>query len=224
MTADFADLYPFSTATPPERCAVWFFISLCVHLTALWLAFGLVGHLEARAAAREITAHLLPASPVISNTSVLPDVRPARSQPLLPAPMPQPQRKLLQPQVASAVQVPVTETDEAAPATISAEVAPTAAAAVTDAPFAAADYPQNPKPVYPLASRRLGEEGKVLLRVRVSVDGDPEMVEIKQSSGFVRRDQAAKAAVERWHFPARRGTETEAFWIVVPILFSLQVT
>lgn len=85
-----------------------------------------------------------------------------------------------------------------------------------------AAYLHNPKPVYPVASRRLGEEGRVVLRVRVSAHGQPMEVDIKQSSGFPRLDEAARAAVERWRFvPARQGTEAVEASVLVPLHFSL---
>lgn len=85
-----------------------------------------------------------------------------------------------------------------------------------------ADYLQNPKPVYPAMSRRLGEEGKIVLRVRVSRDGLPLTVEISQSSGFTRLDEAAKSAVERWRFvPARQGDAPVEATVLVPLNFTL---
>jgi protein TonB len=103
------------------------------------------------------------------------------------------------------------------------DVAPSPApVAITAARFDA-DYLHNPKPAYPHASRRLGEQGKVLLRVFVSAAGLAEKVEIKLSSGFVRLDQAAEEAVGRWRFvPARRGEQAIAAWVQVPITFQLE--
>jgi len=86
-----------------------------------------------------------------------------------------------------------------------------------------ADYLDNPKPVYPSASRRLGEQGRVLLRVFVSADGHAAHIEIKTSSGFARLDEAAREAVARWRFvPARRGPQTIAAWVQVPLTFQLE--
>jgi protein TonB len=85
-----------------------------------------------------------------------------------------------------------------------------------------ADYLQNPKPVYPPMSRRLGEEGKVVLRVRVSAQGQALSVEVRQSSGFTRLDDAARSAVERWRFvPARQGEQAVEAWVLVPLTFTL---
>ncbi|MBN9424605.1 MAG: energy transducer TonB, partial [Candidatus Accumulibacter sp.] len=76
--------------------------------------------------------------------------------------------------------------------------------------------------VYPPMSRRLGEEGKVVLRVRVSAQGLPLAVEIRQASGYARLDEAARAAVERWRFvPAQQGGEAVEATVLVPLAFAL---
>ena len=86
-----------------------------------------------------------------------------------------------------------------------------------------ADYLNNPKPGYPSISRRLGEEGVVMLRVYVSAQGTPDQIQLLKSSGFARLDQAAQEAVARWRFvPARQGTIATAAWVQVPISFQLR--
>jgi protein TonB len=103
------------------------------------------------------------------------------------------------------------------------DVAPSPATVPITAARFDADYLHNPNPVYPHASRRLGEQGKVLLRVFVSAAGIAEKVEIKLSSGFARLDQAAEEAVARWRFvPAKRGEQAIAAWVQVPITFQLE--
>lgn len=83
-------------------------------------------------------------------------------------------------------------------------------------------YLNNPAPAYPTYSRRLGEEGRVLLRVLVSPEGFPRQVEIKTSSGSRRLDQAALEAVKNWRFtPAKRGDTPIEGWALVPINFQL---
>jgi protein TonB len=85
-----------------------------------------------------------------------------------------------------------------------------------------ANYLSNPKPIYPSVSRRQGETGVVRLRVHVGADGQALEVELKDSSGYPRLDQAAREAVAHWYFvPARRGDSPVASWVVVPIVFSL---
>lgn len=86
-----------------------------------------------------------------------------------------------------------------------------------------ADYLHNPPPAYPPASRRRGEEGRVLLKVWVLPDGRPGNIQLHDSCGFERLDSAALDAVRRWQFvPARRGSEMVAGWVIVPIQFSLK--
>lgn len=81
----------------------------------------------------------------------------------------------------------------------------------------------NPQPDYPLLSKRLREQGEVILRVYVTSEGSAGPVEIHTSSGYSRLDNAAKRAVERWRFmPARKGDRPVDTWVLVPIRYSLK--
>lgn len=83
-------------------------------------------------------------------------------------------------------------------------------------------YLRNPAPAYPGLSRRMKEQGRVILRVLVSASGDAQEIEVRTSSGSDRLDRSAIEAVRRWRFaPARSGAETIAAWAFVPILFQL---
>jgi len=130
----------------------------------------------------------------------------------------------MQPKQATA---PASFTVPAAPAAPvpAAPIAPTASAAPTAAISAArfdAAYLQNPKPNYPAISRRLGEEGKVLLRVKVAADGSASAVDLEKSSSFERLDEAARQVVARWRFvPAKRGDQAIEASVIVPIVFRL---
>lgn len=77
---------------------------------------------------------------------------------------------------------------------------------VTPAQYRAA-YLQNPKPEMPYLSKMKGESGRVGLRVKVGIHGEPLAVRIEQSSGFARLDAAAyQTVLEKWRFvPARVG-------------------
>jgi protein TonB len=90
-------------------------------------------------------------------------------------------------------------------------------------PSFSADYLMNPAPAYPPLSRRLGEEGKVVLRVFVNEQGLPAKVELRTSSGFSRLDSVALETVRQWKFvAARRGDQAVTAWVLVPISFSLR--
>ena len=114
-----------------------------------------------------------------------------------------------------------------APAPVATPVAaPTSAAppapARLELPSSAADYLQNPKPPYPALSKRLNEQGKVVVRVLIGLDGTAQQAEIKQSSGFDRLDQAALNTVLRWRYvPGKRAGIPETMWFNVPINFIL---
>lgn len=85
-----------------------------------------------------------------------------------------------------------------------------------------ADYLHNPPPSYPSISKRLGEQGKVLLDVLISKEGLALQSKVLQSSGFERLDQAARQAAMNWRYvPGRRDGIAEDMWFNVPIIFSL---
>jgi protein TonB len=169
-----------------------------------------------------ITARLLP--------MVEEKIAPAKPLPPPPKPLPQVRKQpVVQPQPVLAVASPTAPSSFVVapqppappPQPIIAPAAP-APVAVVAARFDA-DYLHNPKPIYPPLSRRNGEQGKVLLKVRVSAQGAALDVAISKSSGFDRLDAAAGDAVARWRFvPARRGDEPVDSSVVVPITFALE--
>jgi protein TonB len=124
-----------------------------------------------------------------------------------------------------ALEAPVTsapQTVSASPA-VATKATPTPQLPQLVLPSSDADYLQNPKPPYPALSKRLGEQGKVVVRVLIGTDGIAQKTEIKQSSGFDRLDQAALTTVLRWRYvPGKRAGVPEAMWFNVPISFVLE--
>lgn len=172
--------------------------------------------------------------PSILTVSLLPPPsalppEPPRPQPKPQAPAPKPQAAPQAPAVDAKTPTPAA-TPSATPAPVAAPTMPAAPAASTPTPPVAqsqprydADYLDNPKPAYPPLSRRLGEQGRVVLRVHVDTRGLPGEIQLHTSSGAERLDQAALATVRRWKFvPAKRGAEPIADWVLVPIAFSLK--
>ncbi len=170
--------------------------------------------------------------------TIMPPPRPEIVEPVpappVPAPVAQP-APLPVPQPLASESLPMPELAPAAdpapqpPAPLPVAQAPAepAPAAVEEVPLSqplfAADYLRNPKPRYPMISRRMGEEGLVKLRVYVTSAGEPRQVELKESCGFPRLDQAALDVVRNWRFvPARRGEAPVDAWVVVPIRFTLK--
>ncbi len=86
-----------------------------------------------------------------------------------------------------------------------------------------AAYLNNPSPNYPSASKKSGEQGKVLLDVYVNEEGMVEQIKIAKSSGFQRLDNTALNTVIKWQFvPAKKGGKLEKSWVQVPINFVLE--
>jgi protein TonB len=78
-------------------------------------------------------------------------------------------------------------------------------------------------PAYPEIARRRGEQGRVLLRVNVSAEGQPIEVDVAQTSGYPALDQAAQSAVRRWKFiPAMRAGTPITAMADVPVRFRLE--
>lgn len=91
-----------------------------------------------------------------------------------------------------------------------------------DLPKFGVAYLNNPAPEYPKLAKRMGEEGRVILKVLVSATGLSETVSVERSSGFERLDQAAIDAVKQWRFvPARKGGQALSAFVLVPLKFSL---
>lgn len=97
-----------------------------------------------------------------------------------------------------------------------------AAAPAYVAPTHKAATLRNPKPGYPLAARRRGLEGRVLLLVEVAEDGRALAVEVDRSSGHGVLDRAARKTVGQWRFvPASRGGRPVRGEVKVAINFEL---
>jgi protein TonB len=203
------------------------------HIAALWaLQTGLLR----RAVEVFVPAEVL--SEII--TPPVPKMEPPPPVPKPPEPVKQPVIKKTQPTLpppprpvaiadpAPAPNAPtgVVEPQPPAPpiaAPVAAAPAPPPAPTRVELPSSDADYLQNPKPAYPPISKRLGEQGKVVVRVLIGVDGTAQKAEIRQSSGFDRLDQAALATVQKWRYvPGKRAGVAEAMWFNVPVNFVLE--
>ena len=155
--------------------------------------------------------------------------RPAAPAPAAVAPRPAPTPAPQPVATAEAVPTPASPAGalaaQSAPTSVAntgpAQAAP--AAPKVELPSTDADYLNNPKPVYPMLSKRVGEQGRVLVHVLIGPDGQAQRADIKTSSGFERLDQAALATVLKWRYvPGKRAGVAEAMWFNVPINFVLE--
>ena len=208
-----------------------------LHVGALWaLQTGLLRRaVEIIVPATLLTEYVSPPAPVTQAAPPPPAPAPKPQRPTqvkAPAPRPAPEPLPIADTTPSpnAITVSPAKADPEPPAPITAAgpATPTAAppapaAPKIELPSSNAAYLQNPAPAYPAISKRMGEQGKVVLRVFISTDGLPQKIEISQSSGFDRLDRQAQDTVLRWKFvPGKRNGVPEAMWYLVPINFVLE--
>ncbi len=163
-----------------------------------------------------------PAPPVATPTPPKPRPRPV-PQPLpQPVAAPAPGPSTLAPLVPPSPPAPPAPAEPVAAAAPLAPPAPPAPSRI-ELPSSSADYLNNPRPPYPPLSKRLGEQGRVVVRVFIEVDGTASRAEVRTSSGFDRLDQTAVQTVLRWRYvPGKRAGVPEAMWFNVPISFVLE--
>jgi protein TonB len=78
-------------------------------------------------------------------------------------------------------------------------------------------------PTYPALSKRLGEEGKLVLRVELDEKGYVNVAHVVNSSGFKRLDEAAMTAVKTWRCtPTVRNGQPVRAVALQPFNFVLQ--
>jgi len=205
---------------------------LALHGGALWaLNQGLLPSLAEIIVPVQILADLVapPAPPLPVPTPQpkappppAPVARPRVTATPRPAPAPQP---LAVPDAApTAPVVAAAPPQPAPPAESPAPPVPPAPVAVVQLPSAHADYLNNPKPPYPVMSRRLGESGRVVVRVLIGLDGHATQARIDRSSGFERLDRLAlETARDRWRYvPGTRNGVPQEMWFDVPFDFVLE--
>ena len=198
-----------------------------------WVAGIVLAHLGLLAALASLDVMPLAAPPnalrvhIITPAAPAPAIVPPRPRPLERKPVlrPQPKPVARQPVLAVQSEAPSAAVEVAQVRETPPPPAPPVPAAptVVSQPHFDADYLHNPAPAYPPLSRRMGEEGRVVLRVFVEPTGHPSQIEIKTGSGSPRLDQAAQDAVWRWKFvAAHRGFDAVGAWVLVPIVFNLR--
>ena len=83
--------------------------------------------------------------------------------------------------------------------------------------------PERTPPAYPPLARRLGETGKVVLRVELDESGRVSAAQVLTGSGSARLDAAALAAVRTWRCqPARRDGQAVRAVATQPFNFTLE--
>lgn len=199
-----------------------FAVAATIHLAAAW---ALLQYAPVRQQLVEIAPIMVS---LVAPPRLTPPPQPAKPRPAVKKQAVKKTEPTPPPLLAAAETTPVAATIWTPPAPPTPEPAPAAVAAAAPPapvipPSFQADYLNNPAPPYPALSRRLGEEGRVVLRVFVDEGGAPAQVQIRTSSGHERLDGTALETVRKWKFvPARRGSQAVGAWVLVPISFNLR--
>ena len=208
---------------------------LALHVAGIWaLQHALTHSPEPLIVPAEVIAEFIAPPAPEPQPPAPPPPAPPTPQPPKPTPKPAPVPKPVQKQpLPKAIADPTpspnaptgtldSEPSKPVPAAPAAPPAPPAPPAI-QLPSSNAAYLNNPRPSYPAISRRMNEQGKVVLRVFIDEQGQPQQLEINKSSGFERLDKAALEAVKRWKFvPGKRNGVPEGMWNIVPINFVLE--
>ncbi len=226
-------------SSSPSRTSVIVVTVLLFHVGGLWaLQSGLL---------RRIVADLVVPAEVLVYTSPAeaepaPPTPPVPQTPRTPSPQATPAKASQAAPAASELPTTQAEPDNSALSTAPVAVAANTSATVTSSvspppgtavsvsrvpalelPSSDAQYLNNPTPAYPALSKRLGEQGKVVIRTFIDADGTAQQAQIKQSSGYDRLDQAALTTALKWRYvPGKRAGVAEAMWFDVPFNWVLR--
>ena len=81
----------------------------------------------------------------------------------------------------------------------------------------------NPKPIYPLLSRKLKEQGLVMIKLCVNPGGFVDEASVFKSSGFQSLDKSALATLSQWRFlPLTSVLNQSSQCFQAPVHFSLE--
>lgn len=151
-----------------------------------------------------------------------PQIHAAPRKPNKPTPQEQRPSPEPAPRVSESAQ-PEAQQAAAPEASAAVQVAEVPQTSAVELPSSRLHQDYNPRPPYPALSKRLGEQGQVLVRVWVNTNGDVSEGSVKTSSGFGRLDAIALSTVLRWRFtPGSVGGVRQAMWVNVPVRFVLE--
>lgn len=134
------------------------------------------------------------------------------------------------PVVQVAVQNVVTVSQAAVPVEKAAAPVEKAVASAPPAPVSSTpktittgiEYILPPQQVYPPMSKRMGEQGIVVLRILVGENGKPNQVQVQTSSGFNRLDDAGRQAGLRVLFkPHFEDGRAVPVYVILPLNYQL---
>lgn len=209
---------------------------LGVHLLAGWALLQVPAVRQAAAEVAPMVVDLIAPTPEAPPPPPPPKVQPKTPPPppaaviaaTVPVPAPVPVFTAPPPPQPAPVPLPDTPPPPPAPPAPPAPAAPPvppapAPAAPRQVVLTDSDWVRVPEIEYPLASRRLKEEGTVVVRALIDTRGVPKQVALQRSSGHARLDQQAlRAAMTARVKPRTENGVPFEFWIAMPLEFELE--
>lgn len=77
-------------------------------------------------------------------------------------------------------------------------------------------------PIYPMMARKLGREGKVMLKLTIDEKGNLSDVEVIDKAGYGFTEAAVEAVKKSTFLPAKKDGKPIASWALLPIRFQLE--
>jgi periplasmic protein TonB len=184
-----------------------------VHALGLYVALTFAPHIQQAVAQVPLTAIFISQA----------EPTPRRELPQVSVVTPQP---IVQVPDLPLIEIPTDAPPSSRAITIPVQAAPPPATQAEDRStpklVSTVEYVREPSPRYPPQSRRLREQGLVVLRVVIDEQGEASSIEIETSSGHSRLDAAARDAVLRAAFrPYVEGGEPRRALVLIPIEFAL---
>lgn len=220
-----------STDLRPAERNLLVAVVTAVHLLALW---GLLQVSAVQEAVRQVAPMVVdfitiatppkpqPPPPPRPQPKPQPKPPPVIAAPPTPAP-PTPPVFVVPPPPPEPVPVPAPTAPPAPPAPVVPPAPPAPPATPRVIPVGRVAYLTPPPIEVPLASRRLGEQGTVVLRVLVGTDGLPKSVTVQRSSGHARLDEQALWAMKRARFKPQTEDGVAIEWIVIaPLQYEIE--
>jgi protein TonB len=211
-----------------RKPAVGLGVVVVLHLLFFWALNAGLGRELLHTAPVLVMAQLLTPEPPSPPAAVPPPPPPSKAATPPPAPVAPLPVPVLEPTPVAAVPTPAIVLAPAPPAPV-ATPAPAPAAVYTPPPPAvrvAATLQASgscQKPEYPALSRKREEQGAVVLKFLIGVDGRVLDSQIEQSSGYARLDEAARAGLSKCQFkPGTVDGKPEASWASLKYTWHLE--
>jgi len=184
-----------------NRCkwiAIVFVIGL--HITLIWGLWNAQIRQAIEQTAPLFVSLIAQAPPQVEQPPAPPQPEPVKPEPIREPPPPEPPQIVSESPVLDAADFTAPPPPDPVP--VEVEAAPEVATAPdieqVTLPELAVACPDRSPPAYPVWSKRMREQGEVVLQVYLDISGKVVRTEINRTSGSTRLDEAALRAVQRW--------------------------